>query len=230
MKDRPHCLVGANLQGPLQAQRRDSVFAGSKMPTDRKPNREWRTSPVKNGACHHGCAATTSGAHEPSVAKSPSCLMATRRADEATRPSQPLQVIQAVRISREPRLKLPKGLGVVCAGVGTFHYPSLRSTPVKWTPQIIVMDSEDDYSEAEKTLALALDATPIISPHHFVPGSMRHATRIKQTRPTQHRTHSEEYVKKRNKRGNEDLPTTFPRQDFCNQLRAPADIKLTKQS
>lgn len=53
MKDRPYRLVGANLQGPLQAQRRNPVFAGSKMPTGRKPNREWGTGPVKDGACHY---------------------------------------------------------------------------------------------------------------------------------------------------------------------------------
>src|SRR5208282_2035888 len=35
--------------------------------------------------------------------------MATGRADEAVRPSQPFQVVEAVRISREPSLKLPKG-------------------------------------------------------------------------------------------------------------------------
>src|SRR5664280_3887950 len=34
MKDRPHCLVGADLQGALQTQRRDPVFAHCKMPTD----------------------------------------------------------------------------------------------------------------------------------------------------------------------------------------------------
>ena len=36
MKDRPRCLVGADLQGPPQTQRRDPVFAGSEVPTDRK--------------------------------------------------------------------------------------------------------------------------------------------------------------------------------------------------
>src|SRR5664279_4854851 len=61
--------------------------------------------------------------------------MTTVRAEEAARPSQPFQVVQAVCISREPSLKLPKRLRVVAAGVGTFHRPSLRSTPVKWIPQ-----------------------------------------------------------------------------------------------
>src|SRR5208337_4027812 len=135
MKDRPHCLIGADLQGPLQTQRRDPVFAGSKMPTDRKPNRKGSTGPVKDGACHHWCAATASSTHEPAVPKPPSSRMTTGRADEAARPSQPFQVVQAVCISREPSLKLPKRLRVVGAGMGTFHCPNLRPTPVKWIPQ-----------------------------------------------------------------------------------------------
>src|ERR1039457_427930 len=61
--------------------------------------------------------------------------MTTHWADEAARPSQPFQVVQAVCISREPSPKLPKRFRVVAAGTGTFHCPSLRSTPVKWTPQ-----------------------------------------------------------------------------------------------
>jgi hypothetical protein len=67
--------------------------------------------------------------------------MTTGRANEAARPSQPFQVVQAVCISREPSLKFPKRLRVVDAGMGTFHCPSLRSTPVKWIPQtgVIVM-------------------------------------------------------------------------------------------
>ena len=59
----------------------------------------------------------------------------SRRADEAARPSQPFQVVQAVCISREPSLKLPRRLRVVDAGMGTFHCPSPRSTPVKWIPR-----------------------------------------------------------------------------------------------
>ncbi|MGF6413377.1 hypothetical protein OKW37_005112 [Paraburkholderia sp. MM5482-R2] len=134
MKNSPHRLVGADLQGPLQTQRGDPIFSGSKMPTDRKPNRERSTCPVKDGASHHRCAATASSTHEPVVPKPPSSVMPTGRADEAARPSQPFEVVQAVCISREPGLKLPKGLRVVDAGVGAFHCPSLRLTPVKWTP------------------------------------------------------------------------------------------------
>src|SRR5208282_1215235 len=66
--------------------------------------------------------------------------MATGRADEAVRPSQPFHVVEAVRISREPSLKLPKGPRVVDAGEGSLHPSSIRLSPVKWIAQIIVTE------------------------------------------------------------------------------------------
>ncbi len=135
MQDSPHGLVGANPQGPLQTQRRDPVFSGCKMPTDRKPNPERSAGTVEDGTCHHCRAATASRACEPAVAKSPSSRRAACWADEAAKPSQPFRVAEAVRISREPSLELSKGLRVVAAGAGTFHRASLSSTPVKGTRQ-----------------------------------------------------------------------------------------------
>src|SRR5271166_1960060 len=46
---------------------------------------------------------------------------------------------KVVCISREPSLKLPKRLRVVGAGMGTFHCPNLRPTPVKWIPRSCLM-------------------------------------------------------------------------------------------
>jgi hypothetical protein len=51
--------------------------------------------------------------------------MTTGRTNEAARPPQPFQVVQAVCISPEPSPKLPKRLGVVGAGQRTFHCPRL---------------------------------------------------------------------------------------------------------
>ena len=56
--------------------------------------------------------------HEFAVPKPPSTRMTTGRTDEAARPSQPFQKTW-----------------VVGTGMGTFHLPSLSSTPVKWIPQ-----------------------------------------------------------------------------------------------
>src|SRR5271157_4745558 len=65
--------------------------------------------------------------------------MTTGRADEAARPSQPFQVVQAVCISREPSLKFSKRLRVVGADTGAFHCHSVRATPVKWIPQRVIL-------------------------------------------------------------------------------------------
>src|SRR5271170_4346987 len=65
--------------------------------------------------------------------------MATGRADEAVRPSQPFQVVEAVRISREPSPQLPKGLRVVDAGERSLHPSSICSSPVKWIPRTCLM-------------------------------------------------------------------------------------------
>src|SRR5271165_6588743 len=46
---------------------------------------------------------------------------------------------KVVCISREPSLKRPKRLRVVGAGMGTFHCPNLRPTPVKWIPRSCLM-------------------------------------------------------------------------------------------
>src|ERR1700692_3761966 len=97
--------------------------------------------------------------------------MTTGREDEAVRPSQPFQVVQAVCISREPSLKLPKGLRVVGAGVGTFHCPSLRSTPVKWTPRSVLMGkiSNGESAAAPRRILTALSPDSAASHRHLVP-------------------------------------------------------------
>src|SRR5208337_4479187 len=61
--------------------------------------------------------------------------MATGRADEAVRPSQPFQVVEAVRISREPSPKLPKGLRVVDAGEGSLHPSGIRQVRLNGYPR-----------------------------------------------------------------------------------------------
>ena len=142
MKDCPHCLVRADLQGPLQTQRRDPVFAGSKMPTDGKPNRKGMRvrSKMVPASVADAVATASKSTHEPAVPKPPSSRMIAGRAQTAAaRPSQPFQVVQAICISREPARqasKLPKRLGVVNAGMGTFHCPSLAQLRLNGSPEL----------------------------------------------------------------------------------------------
>src|SRR5271170_3062498 len=80
--------------------------------------------------------------------------MATGRADEAVRPSQPFQVVEAVRISREPSPQLPKGLRVVDAGERSLHPSSICSSPVKWIAQTLDIDDTADTVHGHQQLSL----------------------------------------------------------------------------
>jgi len=126
MKHGPHCLIGAGLQGPLQAQRRDAVFPRCEMPAGGKPDCERGTGPIKNGACHHGGTLSASRTLISAVAKPPSSREPAGWADKAARPSQPFQVVQAIGIGPEPRLEVSKSFGVVGAGTRTLHGAILR--------------------------------------------------------------------------------------------------------
>ena len=135
MKHGPHRLVGSDLQGPLQAQRRDAVFPCRKMPAGGEPDCEGGAGPVEDGARHHGGALSASRALTSAVAKPPSSGDSTGRADKAARPSQPFQVVQAIGIGLEPRLEVSKSFGVVGAGTRTLHGDILRPLRLNGQPR-----------------------------------------------------------------------------------------------
>ena len=58
--------------------------------------------------------------------------MATPRTHEATRPAQPLQIVQTVRIGAEPGLELADRPRIVHASTRAIHKSHPR--PVKWIP------------------------------------------------------------------------------------------------
>ena len=58
---------------------------------------------------------------EPSVGQRPAISLTAGRAHEPGRPSQPLQVVQAVGVGPEPGLKLTHGSRVVLAGARVVH-------------------------------------------------------------------------------------------------------------
>ena len=134
MKDCPHYLVRADLQGPIQSQRRDPVFAVSKMPTDGKPNRKGKYGSQRWYLTSLMCGYQIQNMNLPYL---PPCSRWIRQ-DERTnwRASQQFQVVQAICISREPSPKLPKRLRVVNAGMGTFHCPSLAQLRLNGSPEL----------------------------------------------------------------------------------------------
>src|SRR5665647_2436710 len=87
----PSRLVRANLQGSLQTQSRDPVFAAGEVPTGSEPDGKRRAGPVEDGSRRHGCAAATVRAHEPTIAQTPPTGVAAFRADKPGRPSYPLE-------------------------------------------------------------------------------------------------------------------------------------------
>ena len=60
------------------------------------------------------------------LAQPPASVVAALRADEASGPPQPLQVVQAVRIGAEPGLELAHGPRIVRASMRAIHRPSLH--------------------------------------------------------------------------------------------------------
>ena len=116
----------ADLQGPLQAQRRDAVLARGEQPAGGEPYRERCARAVKDGARRHRGTAAAARAHEAAIGEPPAPSVTAARADEAGRPAQPLQVVEAVRIASEPSLELAHGLRIVPAGTRMLHCLSLH--------------------------------------------------------------------------------------------------------
>ena len=77
------------------------------------------------GGIHLTGPAAAVGAHEPPIAQPPAPGVARSRAGEAVGPSQPLQVVQAVRVAPEPGLELAHGPRVVHASTRSVHPLSL---------------------------------------------------------------------------------------------------------
>ena len=62
---------------------------------------------------------------DPTIPQAPAPRVAAPRTPEPGRPSEPLQVVQAVRIGPEPRLELAKGPRIVGASPRVIHPLSL---------------------------------------------------------------------------------------------------------
>src|SRR6266567_1612990 len=107
-QQRPRGLVRADLQGPLQAQRRDAVLLRGEQPARGEPYGQRRPRPVEDRARRHRGPRTAPGAFQAAIAKPPARAVPAARADETARPAQPLQVVQAVLVGAEPGLELPR--------------------------------------------------------------------------------------------------------------------------
>jgi len=126
VQHRPRRLVGADLQRPLEAERRDPVLLRGEQPTGREPHRQRRARAVEDRARRRRRARTAARAHPPPVTQPPAARPAALHAHEPRRPAQPLQVVQTVGVGREPGRELAHRPRVVDASTRSRgHKPSL---------------------------------------------------------------------------------------------------------
>lgn len=123
VQHRPGRLVGAELKGSLQAPRRDPVLRRRELPAHREPHRERRPAAVEQRACRHGRLPVAAGALEAPPGHEPATRVLAPRADEALRPAQPCEVVEAVGIGWEPRLELSGRTWVMHSTLGTIDHP-----------------------------------------------------------------------------------------------------------
>jgi len=111
----PRRLVGPEPQRPLQPERRDSLLLAGHQPRRREPRRQRRARAVEDRSRRHRGLTATHGALPTTAAQSPAGTTDTACAAESVRPAQPLQVVDARVIVREPRQQLAVGARIVDA-------------------------------------------------------------------------------------------------------------------
>ena len=125
VQHRPRGRVGADLQRPLQALRRDAVFLGGEQPAGGEPHRQRRARAVEDRARRHRGAPMAARALTSAITQLPAPGMTAGRAGETTRPAHPVQVVQAVCIGAEPGLELASRPRVMGADTRLLHAQSL---------------------------------------------------------------------------------------------------------
>src|SRR5262249_4184586 len=139
VQHRPRGRVGADLQRPLQALRRDSVLLGGEQPAGGEPHRQRRARAIEDRARRHRSAPMTPSALIPAITEPPAPRVSAGRAGETTRPAHPVQVVQAVCISAEPGLELASRPRVMGADTRLLHTPSLLR--LSKSPRLPVIDA-----------------------------------------------------------------------------------------
>lgn len=118
----PPCLVRAELQGPLQTRRRDSILRRCEQPGGREPCRHCSPRPVvEDRPGNHRSPAAASAALAAFLAQPLAACMPSGTADEPLRPPTPLQVVQARRIGTETGAELTLQTRVMKTDPGLNH-------------------------------------------------------------------------------------------------------------
>lgn len=124
----PGRLVGTEPEEAMERERRDTVLRGGHVPGHREPDRERRARAVEDRPGRDRHAATARLAPEAAVLQARAAVAAART-HEATGPPQPLQIVQARVVVREPRAQLRVAARKIAAGderggglLGGHHY------------------------------------------------------------------------------------------------------------
>ncbi len=130
VQHRPLGGVRTDLQRPLHRQRGDTILGRNEHPARLEPHRQRRAPPVEQRPRRHRGPPTAAPAPVPAVRYPPAARAPAMRADEPRRPSDPVEVIEAVLICSEPRPQLARRPGVMhtCAQAIN-HTP--KTTPLR---------------------------------------------------------------------------------------------------
>src|SRR5665213_1889850 len=116
-------ISALSLQRSLETERRDPVLLGGEEPAGGEPHRQRRARAVEDRPRGGRCARAAGSAHQPAIGQPPATGVSAARAHEPLWPPQPLQVVPAVSVGREPGRELAHRPRVVDAGQRARDHP-----------------------------------------------------------------------------------------------------------
>ena len=116
VQHRPGGLDRPEFHLALELGRRDAGLAVDHEPRCGKPDAERRPGLVEDRPRRGGHLAITAAALPATISEPPSHRARIVRADEPLRPAEPVQVVETLRVLREPSTQLRVGTGVVTSG------------------------------------------------------------------------------------------------------------------
>lgn len=122
VKHRPGSLVGAESKKAMEGFGGHPVLRRSHVPGGREPYRKGCFRVMKDGASRGRYTAPTCLAPPSAIAHAPPCVAGALRTRKAVRPTEPVKIIEASGIIREPAEKVCVVLGVILTG----HWPTLQ--------------------------------------------------------------------------------------------------------
>ena len=110
---RPGRLITAQAQQTLQSQRADAVLLVGHEPDGGKPVGQRHAAAIEDRSPRYRDLARTAGTAPTTARQAPACSAAALRTAEAIRPAQPLQIVDACLLVREPGANLLPGARII---------------------------------------------------------------------------------------------------------------------